>query len=306
VIGAGVQVRPLIASSVILNGTWDVASTLRLDIAGTHTILGSPTPIGSIQVGDTSNNATMSINPGVPLSAERNVTVAAGSNINFVAGVIQLLAVKGNLIDPNTAGNYGSPTNSTVAFYGSPYPASIVSIARTGLSNAFRVGDNGGDFGGTASASNGNIKLANDLATTGTFLVRGGSRVNTDTYTITSGNFTADNASIFGYSVGGADAGLIQVNGNLTLNNFVLDMVSTGGWVNGTDLNLFTYTGTLTGTPNVTLGQVPGVFSYSSLVASGGVVKLTNLVLPEPSSSLVLLGAAVAIMCRRRPPFLTA
>jgi hypothetical protein len=50
--------------------------------------------------------------------------------------------------------------------------------------------------------------------------------------------------------------------GNLTLNNFVLNINRAASWPNHYDLILFTYSGTLTGTPSVTFGSVPAEFTY--------------------------------------------
>ncbi|MEO8206491.1 MAG: PEP-CTERM sorting domain-containing protein, partial [Chthoniobacterales bacterium] len=62
---------------------------------------------------------------------------------------------------------------------------------------------------------------------------------------------------------------------------------------NGTNLVLFTYTGTFSGTS--TLGTITfntGSWTYGSVTTSGGIVQLTNLAMvPEPSSAALLLGA---------------
>lgn len=87
----------------------------------------------------------------------------------------------------------------------------------------------------------------------------------------------------------------------LTLNTFNLQLDYSGsGWTSGSNLLLFSYVGTITGTPTlgtVTLGT--GIASIGGISTSGNnvyidIVQLT--VVPEPSAAFLLMASFGSLM----------
>ena len=88
--------------------------------------------------------------------------------------------------------------------------------------------------------------------------------------------------------------------GDLTLDNFILNLELGDDWINGSTLVLMTYDGTLFGTPDVTFGDLPFIFSYDDLLTDNGEIRLTNVVVPEPSSLTGMLLLTLVGLRRRR------
>ncbi|MEO8205492.1 MAG: PEP-CTERM sorting domain-containing protein, partial [Chthoniobacterales bacterium] len=179
---------------------------------------------------------------------------------------------------------------------------------------SFQVGVPSGAANATLTVDAGNIKLVNAsstvgaIYTSGSFTVLANSRVNLGTSTTTgdvaplragsiiigTGATIADTFGAHsGYALSDATLG---GSGNLTLNTFNLQLTYDGtGWSDGSDLLLFHFTGTLTGTP--TLGTVTvagfehtGLF-YDNLTKNIYLTGLTAVPVPEPGSAALLLGA---------------
>jgi hypothetical protein len=165
-----------------------------------------------------------------------------------------------------------------------------LNVKRTGMTlTSFQIGNTGAP---------GNVKLANDLTTQANFTVKSNSIFNVANYNITAGPVVIESGANLTYT-GGFDIGVINAT-NLTLSNFVLNINRDASWPNGFNMVLFTYSGSLIGTPSITLGNVPAEFTYDALTTGGGVVQLTNVFLPEPAGVGAMMLAAGMMLCRRR------
>ncbi len=240
----------------------------------------------------------------------------AGSDATGYAGAAKLLDDDG--VGPNPSQWY----RRTITFIGDPGSARTVSIGRTALVNDFAVGSadltyNAGtptepDYR-TVTGTTGHVVLGQDLTTTGQFIVREGSTLDVALMTLTASRVIIEDGAIIALTDDGAvDSGLIAASGTnadggigeLLLNGLTLNVVNGANWTSDEhDLVLFTYAGSLIGTPVLTLGDVPMGFSYDELLTDGGSVRLTNVTaVPEPATiGLLLLG--VGLMRPRRGPF---
>lgn len=151
---------------------------------------------------------------------------------------------------------------------------------------------------GLDAANPGNVRLGADLSTQANFTVRENSLFDVAHFTVTAGTVTVEDGVTLTYTAG-TDTGLIVSTGNLSLDSFTLNIVRDGKWDYLHDLVLFTYEGMLTGTPVLNLGDVPAGFVYGQLLTDGGVVRLTNVGLPEPGT-LAIVGLGAVGLARRR------
>jgi hypothetical protein len=216
-------------------------------------------------------------------------------------------SVAGNFIDHGLAGDPSyttgsvTPHYSAIVFNGNPVTARTVSIARN-------ITDNSVDFRvGNSSADKGNIKLGQPMTVAGDFSVTNGSALDLGDPMLTVGSFTqlADPLSVANSIEIGIDLtgvpGSVTVNGDLTLNDFTLHIYGDTSLTQ--DLVLFTYTGSLIGTPNlvgIDVDTSTGRLYYDQFVVSGGQVMLTNVFIPEPASLGMLALGGVALLRRRR------
>ncbi|MFA9478757.1 PEP-CTERM sorting domain-containing protein [Phycisphaerales bacterium AB-hyl4] len=204
-----------------------------------------------------------------------------------------------------------------ITFQGNPNTARVVHIERTGITATnFNVG--------VDSDNVGNIVLTHNLSTEATFAVREGSTLDINDKTIVAGEFVGESGINLSYTIGSGASGLIELiatdftnntlgeetiitngtrHGDVTLNDFVLNITHDGTWNDGDTLVLMTYEGTLSGTPNLLLGDLPAEgFSYDQFLTDNGEVRLTNVVIPEPASlGLLVVGGLLTLSGRRRP-----
>jgi hypothetical protein len=288
-------------------GTWDESTTLY--ISGTATagvqINSLPTAgIGNLIVGDSTKvNAANLTSVGTSqalMIVKRDVTLNPSSS-NVAAGFAFALdtteiRVGGNWTDTgvSTAG-YGTK-KGVITFNGGAVTPHTVSIDRTGLITNFNVGDSLGVAG--------YLQLAKDLTTTGTFLVRGNSRLDVNDQTLAVSKFTGTAGMTLDFAFSDADSGIVNVtgvlgSGNLVLPSFTLNLTNIGTWTNGNNLVLFTYAGTQIAAPTITYDTA--LYSFGSVMTDGGQVYLTNFTfIPEPAT-LVLSGlGALMILARRK------
>ncbi|MEO8204767.1 MAG: hypothetical protein ABI615_01210, partial [Chthoniobacterales bacterium] len=277
------------------------------------------TPFGNLVLGDTVNSAHYT--DVVMQTAAGGQTATIAGNLSLLGGKTNMylgynsssyfkaLKIAGNFTDEGgSVSGYnktgGTPSNSTISFTGGAGTEHTVSVNRnlgviSGTVTNFEVGD------GTTA---GNIKLVNPSATVGALYMAGsmtvyaGSRLNLD-HSTTTGNVASLRAGSIivgtgatigvtfgdhsGYAVADATLG---GTGNLTLNTFNLELNYSGsGWVDGSDLLLFHFTGSLTGTP--TLGTVSvtgynyGGLFYDNLTKNVYLTGLTAVPVPEPGSA---------------------
>ncbi len=230
-------------------------------------------------------------------SVKSDVVIYAPTSGNPLSLGNSTFSVGGNFTDYG-ADSADSYTDGTIIFNGSPATARNISIDRHLNSTVdIRVGN--------SSADKGNIKLAQNLDMAGDFYVTNGSAIDLGDPMLTVGSFTqladplaAATSIDIGIDLTGVP-GTVQVNGDLTLNDFTLHIYGHTDLTQ--DLVIFTYTGSLIGTPNlvgIDVDTSTGRLYYDALVASGGQVKLTNLFIPEPAS-LALLAAGGLLMLRR-------
>src|SRR5690606_5237285 len=126
----------------------------------------------------------------------------------------------------------------------------VIDVRRNTSSN-FYVGMIAADV--PDNIADGHVRLGHDLTTTGQVRVAGGSSLDVAGHTIQTNSFAALSGARLAYQYG-LDAGVIDVIGDLTLDAFTLDLVRTGQINDGADVVLFTYGGSLIGTPTLTLG----------------------------------------------------
>jgi hypothetical protein len=311
VIGPGVTVlNSGGASPDGLQGNWDATSTYKVTAASAVTYQFPSSGVGNFVVGDpslvfsssTSAFITQSVNP-----VKGDVTIntyagaVGGDASDFTLGDNDAIPIEmrvaGNFTDyaTDSSGYGGAPVSAsirrTISFDGASVTPRTVSIGRTGLVNDFAVG--------VDSIDTGNIELARDLTTTGRFTIRTNSHLDVEASTLTTGEFTAQSGLRLGYDFDDVSGGAIHVS-SLELNDFTLDLNLVAPWIDGSDLVLFTYTApSVTGTPSLTLGNVPVNFRYGQLLTDGGSVRLTNIAIPEPAS-LGLLAVGLTLLTRPR------
>ncbi len=277
--------------------TWSAGSTLLIANTGNHTASAdTAVAIGSLVVGEAANTSAsafvvnhshLTVRGNVVLQGFTGALDGAASRINL-NGLSAKLRVGGAFTDHGTGGsNYGT---GTLAFTGGRTVEQAVAIGRAGLANAFEIGD------GSAA---GNIGLTTSLATTGAVTLGGDSRLNLNTFTLSANTFTAQEGATLALELGGR----VNATGALSLNGFQLELLGDWStWENGNDLVLFQYN-TFSGTPLLQNIVAPEGFSYDGLFASGGLVYLGNVAIPEPGS-VALLSAfglgAVALRLRKR------
>lgn len=289
------------ASSDLTNTTWSADSTLQIAGTGNHTSNPSAAvSLGNLLVGDTSNTSgsvlvlgtsNLTVLGTVVLQSYSGAVDGAASRLSF-SSTSASLRVGGNFTDHGTDSSYyGSNLSAqgTISFVGGTAEERVVSIGRQNLRNHFRVGDAGGA---------GNIALANNLSTVRSVLVQGDSRLNLETFTLNAGSLDILDGATLALEIGG----LINVTGDLSLNAFHLELLGDwSSWQNGEDLQLVSFGGVLTGTPDLASLLAPPGFSYDDLVVDGGSVYLSNVVIPEPSTVMSLvLAAGLSGVGRRR------
>ncbi len=300
IIGPGVTVELSTGSSFYPNATFDPTSRLVLAPgSGTSSFFYGGT-LGHLDIGKdgAATEAKLAFQYGYALTTLGDVNIYAptgsnNANLQLYVNADGYFYAHGNFIDHGaaTAAGYGT---GYIYFTGAPVTPRTVSIARTTLTNHFYVGNP------SVPSDTGNIKLDQDLATTGAFAVTANSRLDLDVNTLNVGSFTGSPNMKLALSFG-ADDGVVNVTNTLTLNAFTLDLnfIEGGGYVDGQDLVLFTY-GSLSGTPSVTLGNVPATFHYDQLLTNGGSVRLTNIFVPEPASLALLAVGGLLLMRGRR------
>ncbi|MEO6846580.1 MAG: hypothetical protein ABI254_04930, partial [Chthoniobacterales bacterium] len=240
--------------------TFSAGSTLWVSQVGNTFISGFPTlGIGNLTIGSStnstlsyftnSNSTTYRVTGNVTLN--KGTTANQDSYITFGAADTKIY-VGGNFTDVGGSGastvtDYATTGGGSglLAFNGGAGSQKSVSIGRTGLTNNFQVGESATIFG--------NIGLAKSLTTTGTFKMFRGSRLNVAALTLTAGSLNlADDAGGNHLTIAdtfGTTNGLITTSGNLSLNTFNLELNFDGtSWTNGSNLLLFHYGGTFTGT----------------------------------------------------------
>ncbi|MEO6846922.1 MAG: hypothetical protein ABI443_05630, partial [Chthoniobacterales bacterium] len=291
------------AGNTFTSTTFSAGSTLWMSAAGNSGLNGATGTgtFGNLIVGNSANaNLTN-------LTLYQNTTFRVGGNLTLNKGTTanqdSTLTFGNNLVYLYVGGNFtdvGGSANSTVqnyvttgggsaliGFNGGAATQRTVSIGRTGLTNNFVVGEN--------ITTPGNIGLAKNLATTGSFTMYRGSRLNVAAFTLTAGSLIlADDAVGNHLTIAdtfGTTNGLITTSGNLSLNTFNLELTFDGtSWTNGSNLLLFHYGGTFTGT--LALGTItyngPGtITSLGTLLNSGGNIYLQGVnvtPVPEPST----------------------
>lgn len=244
----------------------------------------------AFKLGNANGNVTMNI--------QGNLTYNANSYFTDDATYTPSIKIAGNFTDVATGGasNYGSKIQ--IYFVGGATQQQV-NVTRAGLASPFFFGD------GTTV---GNALLKADLSTSGTTRTYAGSTVNLDKYTVTAGTLVIDNSpsTELAYTFGANDAGLFSATDALTLNQFKLRLTydnSLGDWINGTELKLFSYGTTLTGTPTLA-GAVTGLpagWTYGGLDIHDNAVWLTGLSsVPEPATSLLLIGGVSLLVLRAR------
>lgn len=310
VVGPGVTFESVIAEGIQF-GTVDYPahSTILLSAVGQYsTTYGTNlNSIGSLQVGlpDSTGLTSLKLSPyGYAFRAVGNVEffVPDGNTDQALDLQATPFFIGGNFIDhgPEDGAGYGDGVHipsgnryGRIIFNNSPTTPNIVHIPRNTLTNDFFIGNN------TEPADTGNIVLTHDLTTTGLVAISANSHLNVADKTVSAGTFAAANGSIFTYGFGDLDDGLIAVTGNLTLSAFTLNLYGLGG-NGGGDLVLFTYGGSLIGTPTMTLGSVPVGFSYGGLYYGDGQVWLSSVYLPEPGAAITWVLAAAALSMKRK------
>ena len=106
---------------------------------------------------------------------------------------------------------------------------------------------------------------------------------------------TIGNYGVLLIEVSGAQADRVDVVGNLYLSS-ALDMLAISGTLSGTTSYVIaSYTGTLTGTFN-TIPSIPTPYRLDYGTGSNSVI---SLMIPEPSTALVLALGALALRRRR-------
>ncbi|MEO6848619.1 MAG: PEP-CTERM sorting domain-containing protein, partial [Chthoniobacterales bacterium] len=265
-----------------------------------NVIIGSAAN-GNLTYFNTSNAATYRI--GGDFTLNKGTTANQDGYISFGASNTKVY-VGGNFTDVGGSATSSQPDYVTtgggsglLAFNGGAGTQKSVSIGRTGLTNNFAVGESATIFG--------NIGLAKNLATTGSFTMYRGSRLNVAALTLTAGSLNlADDAGGNHLTIAdtfGTTNGLITTSGNLSLNTFNLELNFDGtSWTNGSNLLLFHYGGTFTGT--LALGTItyngPGtITSAGTLLNSGGNIYLQGVsVVPEPSVAFLLMASFGSLM----------
>ena len=287
--------------------TWRDGSTFQISQSGSSRVDRGPSGglydfvIGESDGSNTNAATELRILNGDELKVRNDVTIHPGADMGwFTTGVS--LSVAGDYTDDGTVANGSSAgyigSGSGDLIFDGGGSVQNVRIARTGLTDTgFRVG--------RIAGTDAHVVLGDDLSTEAELIVTGGSTLDIGTHTTTAGNVQVVPGGELTFAVG-SDSGQIVASstgngsGDLELDQFTLNLVSSGGWTAGDDLTLFTYDGTLTGTPALGPNSDLSFFTYDSLVAGGGEVKLTN-VIPEPTSAALLaLGAGVIFMRRRR------
>ncbi|MEO8205932.1 MAG: hypothetical protein ABI615_07095, partial [Chthoniobacterales bacterium] len=281
-------------------------STLQIDVNNATTTTftsslagGINSALGNLTIGSTVNSNKTALyfyGSTQRLVVSGNFFIGQGSNIILgqrAGDGITSVSVGGNFTDLGSAvTTYQGPgLNSTISLNGGSVTEHTLSINRTLNANSgtvtnFEIGD------GTTA---GNIKLVNAsstvgaLYTAGSMTVRNGSILNLGTSTTTgdvaslrAGSIIVGTGATIGVTFGAhsgyavADATLGGA-GTLTLNTFNLELNYSGsGWVDGSDLLLFHYTGTLTGTPTLGTVTVSG-YTYGGLFNDGNNIYLTGL-----------------------------
>ncbi|MEO6848458.1 MAG: hypothetical protein ABI254_14485, partial [Chthoniobacterales bacterium] len=205
-----------------------------------------------------------------------------------------ILKVAGNFTDAATnntdygVGLIGSTTaGGNIMFNGGAATLKQVSIGRTGLTTNFSVGD--------AATAAGDIQLLKNLTTTGTLSVLGTSTLDVVNHTMLAAATTFSSGATLDLTFGSTN-GLVSAS-NLTLNSFNLVLANSGLWA-GTNLTLFTYTGTLTGTPSLASFNAPGGFTYGSLINDTGTktIYLSVGPVPEPSSVALICLSGIGLL----------
>lgn len=314
VIGDGVTFESPTAEGVYFGGTgmdYNPNSLQLLSAVGGYTMTYGTNGghLGRFQVGLPSNSGLtkLTLSPygyQVLVSNSVELFVPAGDTGQVLDLQASAMFVGGNFIDhgPVNGAGYGDGNSASyptqrygkIVFNNSPVTPSTVSIPRNTLTNDFFVGNP------ATPADTGNIVLSHDLTTTALIAVSTDSKLDVADKIAAAGTFTAAAGSKFGLTFGDTN-GAIHVTGDLTLSTFSLDLTLLGGngWVNGTDLVLFTYGGSLIGTPTLTALTVFPEFTYGGLYSGGGEVRLTNVTIPEPAS-LGLLALGGLMLPRRR------
>ncbi|MEO6845849.1 MAG: PEP-CTERM sorting domain-containing protein [Chthoniobacterales bacterium] len=301
--------------------TFSAGSTLYLSAAGALGMAGGATTgFGNLIVGNSANaNLTyLSMYPYCIARVVGNLTLNKGTTANqdsYLAfgNSSGKVIVGGNFTDvggsaTSTVQDFATAGGGSalIAFNGGAATQRTVSEGRTGLTNNFAVGEN--------TTTPGNIGLAKSLATTGSFTMYRGSRLNVAAFTLTAGSLIlADDAVGNHLTIAdtfGTTNGLITTSGNLSLNTFNLELTFDGTtWTNGSNLLLFHYGGTFTGT--LALGTItyngPGtITSLGTLLNSGGNIYLQGVnvtPVPEPSTVFLLMtsfGSLIVWKLRRR------
>ncbi|MEO6846750.1 MAG: PEP-CTERM sorting domain-containing protein, partial [Chthoniobacterales bacterium] len=168
----------------------------------------------------------------------------------------------------------------------------------------------------------GNVQLVNPSSTVGALYTAGGARVFANSQldlgtSTTSGNIASLRAGSITIDSGATIVDTFGVNsgyavsdtslggsGNLSLNSFNLVLNYDGtGWTSGSVLTLFSYTGTLTGTPTLASITLPSGYTAGSLNFGSGVVSLTVTAVPEPSTAFLVIasfGSLIFLKLRRK------
>ncbi len=276
-------------------------STLWLAATGTFTSLRSSSTLANFVVGD--DNATA----GTVAMLAGNVRVDGNTLLSSFSGATggeasrlalegMTLQAGGNFTDEGSdGGSYGS---GTIVLTGASGTAQTVRIGRQSLTNDFQIGE--------AVNKVSDVVLAADLSTSGSVHLLENSSLDLESYRLNGGTVRIDSGASLALTFGLGSDGLIEA-GDLLLEGFNLSLNYNGsGWLDGSDLLLFTYTGDSEDVnPFLSALSLDG-FTYGGLVhdvASKQVYLSDVAAIPEPGAvmlALLGLGGVLAMRSGRR------
>ena len=285
-VGAGVTVKNNFGGMNIRPGSvWSPDSTLAVHTDNIYS--GAGATLGNVNV-----NHNWGYNGSYTV---QDLTIGVGetNKVWFHGGITAQLSVQGDFTDPNPTGAYSPAGRFLFNGNGS---VQEVSVQRP-LTQTIRIAD------GASVQLNHDLDASGNTATNPhESLLYGGSSLDLNGNDFSSNRLVMIGPSIT-WGVGGAEQSVINIgaDGAHFIGSTDVTIKNLGGWAGG-DLTLFNVDPAATVQGGFSLGTLtlPGYYTSDGITIEGKNVVLKNVVVPEPTSLVLLAVGLLGAWIRRR------